>query len=190
MTRVAILVGTKGRGSNMLALVRACQSGSVPAEAGVVIAPSSESPALEVARAAGTPVAVAEPGEGYGERLLKALEGCEWICLAGLMRMLPLEVLDAFPNRVLNIHPSLLPKFGGKGMYGMHVHRAVLEAGESESGCTIHVVTPVYDEGPIVLQKTCPVLADDTPESLAARVLALEHIAYPEALAKVIHERG
>ncbi|HSI73564.1 MAG TPA: formyltransferase family protein, partial [Fimbriimonas sp.] len=90
------------------------------------------------------------------------------------------------PNRVLNIHPALLPKFGGKGMYGRRVHEAVLAAGETESGCTIHLVTPVYDEGPIILQKTCPVLEGDTPETLATRVLQVEHEAYPEALAKVI----
>jgi formyltetrahydrofolate-dependent phosphoribosylglycinamide formyltransferase len=170
----------------MLALIRACQSGRVPAEIEVVIAPSTEAPALVVASDLRVPTAVVAPGDGYGERLLAALDGCDWLCLAGFMRLLPTEVLDAFPGRVLNIHPALLPKFGGKGMYGKRVHEAVLEAGETESGCTIHLVTPVYDEGPIVLQKKCAVLPDDTPETLAARVLEVEHAAYPEALARVV----
>ena len=98
------------------------------------------------------------------------------------MRLLPDLVLESKPGRVLNIHPSLLPKFGGAGMYGMHVHRAVLNAGESETGCTVHRVSPIYDAGEFVLQRRCPVMANDTAETLAARVLALEHLAYPEAL--------
>jgi phosphoribosylglycinamide formyltransferase-1 len=104
--------------------------------------------------------------------------------------VLPLEVLSLFPNRVLNIHPALLPKFGGKGMYGHHVHEAVLAAGEAESGCSVHFVNERYDEGAVILQKVCPVLPDDTPDTLAARVLVLEHQAYPEALAKVIRDRS
>ncbi len=184
--KVAILVGTKGRGSNMLALIEACQSGQVPATVGIVIAPSSDSPAIQSAVQKGVPTIVVEPNEAYAEELLKAVRGCTVLCLAGLMRMLPQEVLDAFPNRVLNIHPALLPKFGGSGMYGMHVHRAVMESGERESGCTVHIVTPVYDEGPIVVQKTCRIFADDTPETLAQRVLALEHDAYPQALSMVL----
>ncbi|MFN3683119.1 MAG: formyltransferase family protein, partial [Fimbriimonadaceae bacterium] len=114
---------------------------------------------------------------------------CTLVCLAGYMRLLPKEVLDSFPNRVLNIHPALLPKFGGKGMYGMRVHEAVLRAGEAESGCTVHLVNERYDEGPIVVQLRCPVLPDDTPETLAARVLELEHRAYPEAVRKVLAGR-
>ena len=184
--KVGILVGTKGRGSNMLALIEACQSGKVPAQIGIVIAPAADSPALAKAVERKVPTAVVEPGDGYGERLLKALEGCTVLCLAGLMRMLPQEVLNAFPGRVLNIHPALLPKFGGKGMFGMHVHRAVLESGERESGCSVHIVTPVYDEGPIVVQKTCRIFSDDTPETLAQRVLTLEHEAYPQALSMVL----
>jgi phosphoribosylglycinamide formyltransferase-1 len=102
------------------------------------------------------------------------------------MRLLPEEVLAAFPNRVLNIHPALLPKFGGKGMYGMHVHEAVVAARETESGCTVHFVNEHYDEGAILHQRRCPVLPDDTPETLAARVLEQEHLAYPEAIQLVL----
>lgn len=119
---------------------------------------------------------------------MEAFRGADFICLAGFMKLLPSEVLRAFPNRVLNIHPALLPKFGGKGMYGHHVHEAVLAAGEKESGCTVHLVTDQYDEGEILVQLCCPVRATDTPESLAARVLELEHRAYPEAV-RLLMER-
>src|SRR5688572_24264998 len=126
---IGILVGTKGRGSNMLALIEACQDRRVPADVGIVIAPSAEAPALAKAREKDVATAVVEPGDLFGERLRAALRGCTIVCLAGFMRMVPPEVLKTFPNRVLNIHPALLPKFGGKGMFGMHVHRAVIESG-------------------------------------------------------------
>ncbi len=135
----------------------------------------------------GVPVAIVEPGlEDYGAALLGVLSTCDLVCLAGYLRLLPTAVLQAFPNRILNVHPALLPKFGGKGMYGMHVHRAVLDAGEKESGATVHLVTENYDEGTIVVQRRCPVLPGDTPESLSKRVLAEEHEAYVEAIRKVL----
>jgi len=187
--KVGILVGPKGRGSNMAAIVRACQSGLVPATVAVVIAPLSGTQAEATATELGVPVASVAPGEEYGARLIQALGDCEWLCLAGFLRILPIEVLNHFPDQVLNIHPSLPPKFGGKGMYGHHVHEAVLAAGESVSGCSVHLVNEKYDDGAVILQKSCPVEPGDTPETLAARVLKLEHQAYPEALAKVILER-
>ncbi len=184
---IGIMVGPHGQGSNMAAIVRACESNLVQAEIKVVIASGEGSIAETVARDSGVKALVVLPGENYGNRLVEALIECDFLCLAGFLRILPDEVLERFPKRMLNIHPSLLPKFGGKGMYGRRVHEAVLAAGEKESGCTVHLVTEKYDEGPIVLQKRCAVLTDDTVESLAARVLTLEHQAYPEALAKLIH---
>ena len=129
-----------------------------------------------------------DPLDTYGERLLGALQaaGAKWICLAGYTRLLPAQVLAAYPNRVLNVHPALLPKYGGKGMYGMRVHEAVLGSDDTESGCTVHFVNEHYDEGAIILQRTAPRLPDDTPETLAKRVLGQEHLAFPEALAEVI----
>lgn len=180
------MVGPKGRGSNMAALAADCADGKVDAEIAVVIAPKEGSPALERARELGLRAGVVEPGENYGDRLLAALGGCDVVCLAGFLRLLPAEVLAAFPDRVLNIHPALLPKFGGKGMYGHHVHEAVIAAGEAESGCTVHLVNEKYDEGRILVQRRCPVLPEDTPETLAARVLKLEHEAYPEALGLIV----
>jgi len=184
--KVGILIGPRGRGSNMAAIIIACREGRVPASVGVVVAPASSTPAEAIAIDLGVRTVVVPPGDAYGLRLIEALGDCNWICLAGFLRILPPEVLLRYPNRVLNIHPSLLPKFGGKGMYGHHVHEAVIAAGERESGCTVHFVNERYDEGAVILQKTCPVNAVDTPETLASRVLELEHQAFPEALSKVI----
>ena len=106
----------------------------------------------------------------------------DWVILAGFLLKVPDALIRAFPDRMVNIHPALLPKYGGKGMYGHHVHEAVKAAGETESGITIHLVNEHYDEGRILLQLRCPALPDDTPETLAARVLTLEHQAYVQAL--------
>jgi len=170
----------------MAALARACREVDFPARIQVVVSPREAVPAVETARSLGLSIAVAPPGEDYGSRLVEALEGCRWVCLAGFMQLLPSEVLAAFPNRVLNIHPALLPKFGGKGMFGTHIHKAVIEAGESESGCSIHLVNERYDEGPLLLQMKCAVEPGDTPETLATRVLELEHVAFPLALKEAI----
>lgn len=108
------------------------------------------------------------------------------IVLAGFMRLIPAEMVAAYPQRIINIHPALLPKYGGKGMYGMHVHRAVIAAGERESGITIHYVNERYDEGEHLLQARCPVLPDDTPERLAERIHGLEHEHYPKVVERVL----
>lgn len=176
--RVAIVIGKRGRGSNMAALVRAMQNGKVEAEPAIVVSSSGVAPGLQTATELGVPTGVFESTQ----QLLEKLDGIDYICLAGFMSLFPAEILAKFPNRVLNIHPALLPKFGGKGMYGMHVHQAVIESGETESGCTVHYVSDQYDEGTIILQLRCPVMQGDTAEELAARVLSLEHQAYPAAL--------
>lgn len=108
----------------------------------------------------------------------------DWVVLAGYLRLLPIPT--RLVNRVVNIHPALLPSFGGTGMYGHHVHQAVLDAGCKVSGCTVHLCDPHYDRGPIVLQRTCPVFDDDTADTLAARVFEQECIAYPEALQRLV----
>jgi formyltetrahydrofolate-dependent phosphoribosylglycinamide formyltransferase len=110
----------------------------------------------------------------------------DWIVLAGFMNKLSAEILNAYPDRVVNIHPALLPKYGGKGMYGMHVHEAVVAAGERESGITIHYVNEQYDEGPVIFQASCPVLPTDTPEDVAAKVHALEYKHYPRVIASLL----
>jgi phosphoribosylglycinamide formyltransferase 1 len=188
---IAILVGPKGRGSNMAALAKACAEGNIPARVAVVIAPLENIPSVEAARSMGLMVEVIppEPLDTYGARLLDAIgaDGAKWICLAGYTRLLPKEVLISYDHHVLNIHPALLPKYGGKGMYGMRVHETVLGTPDLESGCTVHFVNEQYDDGAIILQRRVPRLPDDTPESLAHRVLEQEHTAYSEALARFIN---
>ena len=110
----------------------------------------------------------------------------DFVVLAGFLLRVPDDILRHYPNRIINIHPSLLPKFGGKGMYGHHVHEAVLASGETESGITIHFVDEHYDEGGIILQAKCPVLPDDTPDSLASRVHQLEYEYFPKVIEELL----
>lgn len=110
----------------------------------------------------------------------------DFIVLAGFMRMIPRDILTAYHNKIINIHPALLPKFGGKGMYGDKVHKAVIDAGEKVSGITIHYVNENYDEGAIIFQATCPVCESDTPDTLAEKVHALEYNHYPKIIEKVV----
>jgi phosphoribosylglycinamide formyltransferase-1 len=114
----------------------------------------------------------------------------DWIALAGFMLMVPQNLIDAFPNRIVNIHPALLPAYGGKGMYGMHVHRAVIEAEEKVSGITIHYVNERYDEGGIIFQASCPVQSEDTAETLAEKVHQLEHQYYPQIIEELMTGDG
>jgi phosphoribosylglycinamide formyltransferase-1 len=147
-----------------------------------------EGGAAERAEKAGVPVRVIptsdRPAEDVALETLEALEahGAEVVLLSGYLRLLPHEVVERYAGRILNIHPALLPAFGGKGMYGMRVHEAVVAAGETESGATVHFVTERYDEGGVLGQARVPVLPADTPEDLAARVLAVEHRLYPSAV--------
>lgn len=187
---IAVMVSGTGRGSNLGALLAACESGEIAGRIAVVIGTRADSPALERARATSVPTVVISPRKyendeaGYGETLLRALTRREvgLICLAGYTRKLPPAVVAAYRERIMNIHPALLPLFGGKGMYKDHVHRAVLESGMKVSGCTVHLVDEQYDTGPIVVQRTVPVFDSDTPETLAARILPEEHRAYVRAV--------
>jgi phosphoribosylglycinamide formyltransferase 1 len=106
----------------------------------------------------------------------------DFIVLAGFLKLFPQEIIEEFPNKIINIHPALLPKYGGKGMYGNRVHKAVIEAGEKESGITIHYVNPHYDDGNIIFQAKCPVMGNDTPDTLAQRVHKLEYKFFPEII--------
>ncbi len=191
--KLGIFIGTHGRGSNMNAIIEACESGEIKAEVAVVIAPNDTSAAVALAKEKGVRVEVIPyDREDYAKALLSTLRdaGCYAVCLAGYMKLLPENVLQAYPDRVLNIHPALLPKYGGKGMYGKHVHEAVIAAGEKESGCTIHFVNERYDEGAIFLQLRCPLRPTDTPEKVAERVLKLEHKAYPMAIKELLKRHG
>ncbi|MCK5572299.1 MAG: phosphoribosylglycinamide formyltransferase [Bacteroidetes bacterium] len=188
MLRIAVL--GSGRGSNFQAILSAIQQERIPAaRICLVISNNSSAGILDIARASSLPAIHLSQKQYHSEgqfvdALLSLLRrhDINLIVLAGYMKRLHSRVIDAYRNRILNIHPALLPKFGGEGMYGHHVHEAVIQAGETESGATVHLVDELYDHGPIVLQRTIPVTPEDTPESLAAKVLQIEHELYPEAL--------
>lgn len=184
-TRTATLgVLLSGTGRTLANLIDHIRRGSLPARVGMVLA-SRECPGAAIARHAGIPVVV-EPGRLPAARLESILQhhGVDLVVLAGYLHLV--SIPESYRGRIVNMHPALLPSFGGPGMYGERVHRAVLDSGAPTSGCTVHLCGEAYDTGPIVLQRTCPVLPGDTPETLAARVFALEREAYPEALAMLI----
>ncbi|HXG43167.1 MAG TPA: phosphoribosylglycinamide formyltransferase [Gemmatimonadales bacterium] len=175
--RLAVCVS--GRGSNLNALVETLR-GSVEAEVAVVLSDRAEAPALAVARAAGIPAESLSDYRDAEEWLRRLAEHrVDLIVLAGYLKLVPAPVIAAYRDRIINIHPALLPAFGGRGMYGRKVHEAVLRSGASESGATVHLVTEEYDRGPILAQARVPVLPGDTPETLAARVLQVEHRLLP-----------
>jgi len=178
-------------GSNMQAIIDACKQGQLDAALCVVVSNNSESMALQRARKAGIPAyhisAVTHPGAGEDSEILRVLRrhGVDTVVLAGYMKQIGPQTLAAYRGRILNIHPALLPKFGGRGMYGKRVHEAVLSAGERVTGVTIHVVDDLYDHGRILAQREVPVREGDTADSLAERVLQEEHRLYSETLRRV-----
>ena len=176
----------------MQAIIDACKAGRLNAVPAVVISNNGDSRALERARTEGIPgyylSGTTHPDpDGLDQAILDALvrHKVDVVALAGYMKKLGPKTLVHFRGRILNIHPALLPKHGGKGMYGIHVHEAVIAAGEKESGVTVHLVNEEYDRGPILAQVRVPVLPGDTPETLAERVLIQEHILYPATLEKI-----
>jgi phosphoribosylglycinamide formyltransferase 1 len=188
--RIALLAS--GNGSNVEALLTAMQEPDFPAEPVLVFCNRPGAGVLDKAKQRGVPTAVVDQAgfdnrEAFDQEALRSLHAVrpDLLCLAGYMRILSPDFVAAFKGRMLNIHPSLLPKFGGPGMYGIRVHMAVLAAGEKESGATVHWVEEAIDTGAIVAQEKVPVLPGDTPKSLAARVLEVEHRIYPQALRRL-----
>lgn len=187
--RLAVLLS--GRGSNFLALNAAIDRGEVPARIVLVASNIPEAPGLERARELGLPaLAIPHRGEpsrrAHDEKMVAALReaGAEWVCLAGYMRILTPAFVAAFPRRILNVHPSLLPAFPG-----LDAQRQALRHGVKATGCTVHLVDNGLDSGPIVVQRTVQVLDSDTESTLSARILKAEHQAYPEALRRLLTER-
>jgi formyltetrahydrofolate-dependent phosphoribosylglycinamide formyltransferase len=184
--RVAILIS--GRGSNMEALIKAAQRPDYPADIVLVLSNKADAPGLEIARQLGV-AAEAVPAKPFGkdraaheqaiDARLRAAHA-DIVCLAGYMRILTPYLVGRWAGKMLNIHPSLLPAYPG-----LDTHARALAAGERHHGCTVHLVTEGMDEGPVLAQASVPVLPDDTPESLAARVLVQEHQLYPAALAQL-----
>ncbi len=179
-------------GTNLQAILDACAAGSLDAEVRVVISNNSRSMALERARRARIPTAhlsaATHPAPALLDKAISdtlAAHAVELVALAGYMRKLGPQTLGRYRNRVLNVHPALLPKFGGQGMYGERVHAAVLAAGERVSGVSVHVVDEEYDHGPVIAQAEVPIMRDDTPETLASRVLEWEHTLYPQTIQRI-----
>ena len=193
MKRLALFIS--GTGGNALSLLRACREGRVPALPVLGLASTPKAGGISRLEAEGLPTTVVvrkdfESDEAFSKACYQAAEtaGAEVICLCGWLKKLAVPV--RWEGRILNIHPGLLPKYGGPGMYGMHVHRAVLAAGEAESGATVHLVDGEYDHGRILRQMRVPVLPDDTPEDLQKRVYAAEMELFPLALAAYLAERS
>jgi len=189
-----ILVLVSGGGTNLQALIDAQERGELGGgRITAVISDRSGVYALERAKVAGIPAFVEKPdialpkperGRELSDRILRFCREKEidLVVLAGFLSILAGEIIEAYAGRMINLHPALLPKFGGRGMFGEHVHNAVLNAGESESGCTVHLVDAGTDTGSILLQRKVPILSGDTPESLAERIHKEEHIAIVDAV--------
>ncbi len=186
LRRLGILIS--GRGSNLKAIIDAIEAGRLDASIAIVISNRADAPGLDHARAAGIETIVIDhqpftSREDYDRVLVKELieRGVALVCLAGFMRLLSPVMVEAFPNRILNIHPSLLPKYPG-----LHPQQQALDDGAAVSGATVHFVNKDLDAGPIVLQREVPVLPGDTARTLADRILQVEHTLYPDAIAAVL----
>lgn len=186
--RVGVLVS--GAGSNLKAILDAQKAGQLPGiEIVLVLSSKADAFALTHARNHKIESAVVErkawpSEEAFQSAILEKLVHvrADVVCLAGYLKKLGPDIIRRFRGRILNIHPALLPKFGGPGMYGRFVHEAVLKAGEKESGCTVHIVDEEFDHGPALAQAKVPVMPGDTPESLAVRILEQEHKLYPKTV--------
>lgn len=190
-----LAVFCSGGGSNFKALHKNIREKNLPCEIALCLSNNSQSGAMQFARdnnidAVHLSSRSAASEEAFIAKMLEELHqrAIDFILLAGYMKHIPKEIIAEYPKRILNIHPALLPKFGGAGMFGMNVHRAVIESRAQESGATVHFVDEGYDTGEILIQKSVQVLPSDTPESLAEKVLQIEHQIYTEALEKILRQ--
>lgn len=193
MTRIAVFAS--GRGSNFQAIYKKVQEGYLNCQIEVLICDNSKAGALEFANQNNISTCVVKINEfpapdAFGEKLIGILteHRIDYILLAGYLKKIPDNVIDHFENRILNIHPALLPAFGGKGMYGSHVHRAVYDSGAQVSGVTVHFVNKVYDAGPILLQKAVDISECRSPDAVAEKVLKMEHQIYTEAVKMLLEK--
>lgn len=189
MLKIAVLIS--GRGSNLQSLINACATPDYPAEIACVISNKADAKGLEFARAAGLPaIVIAHRGFASREAFEAAVDSTlekhqvQLVCLAGFMRLLTSSFTERWRDRLINIHPSLLPAFPG-----VDTHQKVIDYGSKITGCTVHFVRSEMDHGPIIIQAAVPVLAEDTEETLAARVLKAEHAAYPAAVKLIAENR-
>ena len=193
MTRIAVFAS--GRGSNFQAIYKKVQEGYLNCRVEVLICDNSKAGALEFAKQNNISNYVVRINEfptadAFGEKLIGILteHRIDYILLAGYLKKIPDNMIDHFENRIVNIHPALLPAFGGKGMYGSHVHQAVYDSGAQVSGVTVHFVNKVYDAGPILLQKAVDISECRSPEAIAEKVLEMEHQIYTEAVKMLLEK--
>lgn len=184
-----LAVFASGAGSNAQKIIDHFKDKTKNTKVQLVVCNKPEAGVLRIAEKEQIPFMVIEKetffrGHGYVPQLRE--QGIDFVVLAGFLWKIPQTMIDAYPRRIVNIHPALLPGYGGKGMYGAFVHQAVIEAGEKESGITIHYVDEHYDHGDIILQAKCTVAPDDTPQSLAEKIHILEHRHYPQVIEEVI----
>lgn len=184
MGRIGVLIS--GSGTNLQALIDATESGKIQAQLVCVISNRADAYGLERARQHGIDAYVLQNCHDILEKLQD--HGVDLLVLAGYLKRLPSFIVQAYPDRIINVHPSLIPAFSGQGFYGLHVHQAALERGVKVSGATVHIVNEDLDEGPILKQEACPVYADDRPEDLQARVLKIEHGLLTQAVAEEIEK--
>lgn len=188
--RIAIMVSGQGRGSNMQNIIDGCTSGKINGKVVLIIGVNENSPAIMRAKEQNiktislSPSSFSDRNE-YDQAIFKSLldNQIDLICLAGYMTLLGNNIVKHFSNRIMNVHPALIPSFSGKGMYGHHVHEAVINRGVKFTGATVHFVNEEYDKGPIIIQRIVDVDDEDTPDTIAAKVLKEEHIAYADAVA-------
>lgn len=186
-----VAIFASGAGSNAQKIIDYFR-GSSSVHIALIVCNKPEAGVLDIARKEGIPVLLIEKerffrGDAYLPEFKKA--GITFIILAGFLWKVPSALIQAFPDQIINIHPALLPLYGGKGMYGHHVHAAVIAAGDKESGITIHYVNERYDEGATIFQARCPVQPGDTPDALAQRIHALEHAHYPKVIESLLSSK-
>lgn len=182
-----IAVFASGAGSNAQKIIEKFKNG--PISVALIVCNKPNAGVIDIAKNYNIPTILIEKerffkGDGYLPELKAA--GVQFIVLAGFLWKVPLSLIKAYPGHIINIHPALLPKYGGKGMYGHHVHEAVINNNEKESGITIHYVDELYDHGKIIFQATCPVLPDDDATTLATRIHALEHEHFPDVIEEIV----
>lgn len=194
MKRIAVFAS--GRGSNFQAILEQINNGLISTTVGLCITNNPNAGVIDIAKAEGIPVKIFPPkdypdSKDYNEAILNVLIELQidFIVLAGYLKLIGRQIVDRYSNKILNIHPALLPAFGGKGMYGHHVHDAVYTRGVKLSGATVHLVNNEYDAGPIVLQKAVSVEDAQSGEEIAKRVLEIEHEIFPQAVKLLVEDR-
>tara|TARA_B100000029_G_scaffold76066_1_gene67811 strand:- start:124 stop:738 length:615 start_codon:yes stop_codon:yes gene_type:complete len=187
-----LAVFASGRGSNFRAIWSEISAGNIPAEVCLFITDNPQAKSLEFARSVDiSSFALDTKMPGFAEQILRLLEdhNIDLVVLAGYMKLIPADVVDCYENRIINIHPALLPAFGGKGCYGLNVHKKVINSGVKKTGVTVHYVNRNYDEGHIIAQETVNVFPEDTAQSLAEKVLKIEHELFPDILKEICNNR-